>query len=175
MTNAPQTAEENGTVRNMPITVHAQYIKDVSFENPNAPQSLMVSAGKPDMQMNINVGLRDIQDAGMPGGFEVSLRMRAAAKHGEKTAFIVEVEYAASVTVGEGVPQEAVHPLLMIEVPRLLFPFARQLISALSQQGGYPALMIAPVDFQALYMQKFAKEIMESEAQKNAPMAAGAN
>lgn len=164
MTDMPQETE---TVRNMPITVHAQYIKDVSFENPNAPRSLLANAGKPDIQMNINVGLRDLQDADMPGAFEVSLRMRAAAMRGEKTAFIVEVEYAASVTVGEGVPQEAVHPLLMIEVPRLLFPFGRQLISELSQQGGYPALMIAPVDFQALYMQKFAKEIAESEAQKS--------
>lgn len=163
--NAAQTAQ---TVRNMPIMVHAQYIKDVSFENPNAPHSLKAAAGKPDMQMNINVGLREVQDDELPGLFEVSLRMRAAAKRGEKTAFIIEVEYAASVTIGKDVPQEAVHPLLMIEVPRLLFPFGRQLISELSQQGGYPALMIAPVDFQALYLQKFAQDIVDTEAQKTA-------
>ena len=155
-------------VRNLPVTIHAQYIKDVSFENPNAPQSLKAAAGRPDMQMNINVGLQEISDDDMPGLYEVSLRMRAAAKRGDKTAFIAEVEYAASVTVGKDVPEEALHPLLMIEVPRLLFPFARQMISDLSQQGGFPALMIAPVDFQALYVQKFSKELQAGEPAKAA-------
>ncbi|MGZ9108258.1 MAG: protein-export chaperone SecB [Micavibrio sp.] len=160
---APQQA-----VRNLPVTIHAQYIKDVSFENPNAPHSLKVAAGRPDMQMNINVGLQEISDDDMPGLYEVSLRMRAAAKRGDKTAFIAEVEYAASVTVGKDVPEDALHPLLMIEVPRLLFPFARQMISDLSQQGGFPALMIAPVDFQALYVQKFSKELQAGESAKAA-------
>lgn len=160
---APQQA-----VRNLPVTIHAQYIKDVSFENPNAPHSLKVAAGRPDMQMNINVGLQEIGDDEMPGLYEVSLRMRAAAKRGDKTAFIAEVEYAASVTVGKDVPEEALHPLLMIEVPRLLFPFARQMISDLSQQGGFPALMIAPVDFQALYVQKFSKDLQAGETPKTA-------
>lgn len=163
MTTTPPN--DTKSVRNMPMTIHAQYVKDVSFENPNAPHSLKASAGKPDMQMTINVGLQDIQDNDMPGLFEVALRMRAAAKRGDKTAFIAEVEYAATVSVGKEVPQEALHPLLMIEVPRLLFPFARQMISDLSQQGGYPALMVSPVDFQALYLQKFGAEL-ENESHK---------
>lgn len=168
MTDTAPTPQQ--AVRNLPVTIHAQYIKDVSFENPNAPHSLKASAGRPDMQMNINVGLQEISDPDMPGLYEVSLRMRAAAKRGDKTAFIAEVEYAASVTVGKDVPEDALHPLLMIEVPRLLFPFARQMISDLSQQGGFPALMIAPVDFQALYVQKFSKEL-----EAGAPAKAAAN
>lgn len=168
MSDTAATPQQSNTVRNLPVTVHAQYIKDVSFENPNAPQSLKASAGRPDMQMNINVGLQDISDDEMPGLYEVTLRMRAAAKRGDKTAFIVEVEYAASVTVGKEVPEDAKHPLLMIEIPRLLFPFARQLISDLSQQGGYPALMVAPVDFQSLYIQKFSKDLQANEPAKAA-------
>ena len=160
------------TVRNLPLTVHAQYIKDVSFENPNAPHSLKVNAGKPDMQLNINVGLQEVPDENLPGLFEVSLRMRAVAKRADKTAFIAEVEYAASVTAGAEVPQDAMHPLLMIEVPRLLFPFARQMISDLSQQGGYPALLLAPVDFQALYIQKFSAELQPGDAPVEAPKTA---
>lgn len=152
------------TVRNMPITVHAQYIKDMSFENPGAPESFKPSNGKPGMNMNINVGVRDIPDPEAPGLFEVSLRVSAQATRDDKTAFIVEVDYAALVSLGNEVPQEAKHPLLLIEVPRLLFPFARMTLSQMSQQGGYPALMIAPVDFQSLYMQKFASEIEASRA-----------
>jgi preprotein translocase subunit SecB len=93
----------------------------------------------------------------------VSLRLRTTAKRGEKTAFIAEVEYAAIVTVGKEVAPDVMHPLLMIEVPRLLFPFARQTLVDLTQQGGFPPIMMAPVDFQALYMQKFSKEIEEGK------------
>jgi preprotein translocase subunit SecB len=159
--------EEAATVRNMPVTVHAQYIRDLSFENPNAPFILKASAGKPAMEMTININLRDVPDDDLPGLYEVSLRIRAAAKRGENTAFIAEVDYAASVTIGAEVPKENAHPLLMIEIPRLIFPYARQLISDLSQQGGYPAVMIAPVDFHALYLQKFAAD-MDADAQKKA-------
>lgn len=157
MTATPQ--DENEPVRNMPLTVHAQYIKDLSFENPNAPQILRATGGQPGMQLGINVGVVAIDDKEIPGLVEVSLRIKASGTRDNKPAFIAEIEYAAAVTIGEGVPEEAKHPLLMIEVPRLLFPFSRQLLSQLSQQGGYPALFIAPVDFQALYIQKFAKEL----------------
>lgn len=158
MTDAPAP-----TALNMPINVHAQYIRDLSFENPNAPGILKASAGKPNMDMTINIGLREVADEELPGLYEVSLRIRAAAKRGETTAFIAEVDYAASVTIGAEVPKDALHPLLMIEIPRLIFPFARQIICDLSQQGGFPAVMIAPVDFQALYVQKFSAEM---DAQK---------
>ena len=147
------------TALNLPVTIHAQYIRDLSFENPNAPGILKPSAGRPDMDMSINIGLREVDDPELPGMHEVSLRIRAAAKRGETTAFIIEVDYAASVTVGGGVDQNTMHPLLMIEIPRLIFPFARQIIADLSQQGGFPAVMIAPVDFQSLYIQRFSADL----------------
>ena len=159
------TDETAQIARNLPVTIHAQYVRDLSFENPNAPQVLKPSAGRPEMDMSINIGLRDVKDEELPGMHEVSLRIRAAAKRGDVTAFIIEVDYAASVTVGGGVDADTMHPLLMIEIPRLIFPFARQIIADLSQQGGFPAVMIAPVDFQALYVQRFASDL---EAAKQA-------
>ncbi|MDB5492523.1 MAG: Protein export cytoplasm chaperone protein [Micavibrio sp.] len=159
------TDESAQIARNLPVIIHAQYIRDLSFENPNAPQVLKPSAGRPEMDMSINIGMREVKDEELPGMYEVSLRIRAAAKRGEMTAFIIEVDYAASVTVGGGVDQETIHPLLMIEIPRLIFPFARQIIAEMSQQGGFPAVMIAPVDFQTLYVQRFAQEM---EATKQA-------
>lgn len=147
---------ETSPVRNMPVTVHAQYIKDMSFENPGAPLSFRAEGAQPGMNLNINVGVQDIQDPALPNLFEVSLRMQAHATRGDKTSFIAEVEYAAAVTLGDEVPEDAKHPLLLIEIPRMLFPFGRMMLSQMSQQGGYPALNISPVDFQALYIQKFA-------------------
>ena len=166
--NINAQGEDAVTARNLPLTIHAQYVKDLSWENPGAPGSLKPDAGKPAMNMSINVGLVEVQDDKIPGLYEVSLRVRTQAKRDEKTAFIVEVEYAAAVTVGSEVPPETMHPLLLIEVPRLLFPYVRYLISQLSQHGGYPALNIAPVDFQALYIQKFSAEMDIEAVEKKA-------
>ena len=152
-------------VRNMPVTVHAQYIKDMSFENPGAPLAFRTEGPQPGMNLNINVGVQDLHDPALPGLFEVSLRMQAHATRGDKTSFIAEVEYAAAVTLGDEVPEDAKHPLLLIEIPRMLFPFGRMMLSQMSQQGGYPALNIAPVDFQALYIQKFTAEQGANPAQ----------
>lgn len=158
--------EATATVRNMPVTIHAQYIKDASFENPNAPHSLKATAGKPGLKLSVNLGLQDVKDDNLPGLFEVSLRLRATATRDDKTAFIAEVEYAAAVTIGKEVPENAHHPLLMIEIPKLLFPYARQVISDMSQQGGYPALLVTPIDFQELYLQKFGADLKEDEKKK---------
>jgi preprotein translocase subunit SecB len=156
MTDTP--SPEPTTMRALPVTVHAQYIKDMSFENPGAPDAFKPGAGQPSINLNINLGVQDVPSDTAPNLYEVTLRMQARASHNDKVSFIAEVEYAALVTIGAEVPEETRHPLLLIEIPRLLFPFARQSLSQMSHQGGYPALMIAPVDFQALYLQKFAQE-----------------
>lgn len=160
------------TARSLPLTIHAQYLRDVSFESPNAPAILKGDAGRPEMNLNIGMNLRPVEDAEIPDLFEVSLRLRTTARRGEKTAFVAEVEYAAIVTVGQGVPEDVMHPLLMIEVPRLLFPFARQTLLDLTQQGGFPPIMMAPVDFQALYLQKFGKDMAAAGPDGAAPAAA---
>ena len=130
-----------------PLTLHGQYIKDLSFENPRAPQSL-IEQKQPQLQLNVNVATRQFE----PKTFEVSLTVEATATTPEKEPlFMLELVYAGTVTIGD-VPQEHFGPLLLIETPRLLFPFARQVISDAVSSTGFPPLMLDPIDFAAAYM-----------------------
>ena len=132
-----------------PLTVHGQYIKDFSFENPRAPQSL-IEQKQPQLALNVNVTTRQF-DAKT---FEVTLTVEANATTAEKEPlFMLELVYAGTVSLGE-VPQEAFGPLLLIETPRLLFPFARAIVANATREAGFPPLNIAPVDFVALYRQQ---------------------
>jgi preprotein translocase subunit SecB len=132
-----------------PLTVHGQYIKDLSFENPRAPQSL-IEQKQPQLTLNVNVGVRQFEAK----TFEVALTLEASAQTPEKEPlFVLELVYAGTVTLGE-VPQEAFGPLLLIETPRLLFPFARAVVANATREAGFPPLNIAPVDFAALYRQQ---------------------
>jgi preprotein translocase subunit SecB len=145
----------------MPINILAQYVRDLSFENPSAPTALR--GGAPQMDINIGMDARK-----MPGDdenlYEVVLNLQASAKREGQVMFLVELQYAALVAL-KGVPVDTHHPVLLIEIPRLLFPYARQIVSDLSIQGGYPPLMLNPVDFQGLYMERFKDDI---EAAKKA-------
>jgi preprotein translocase subunit SecB len=132
-----------------PLTVHGQYIKDLSFENPRAPQSL-IEQKQPQLTLNVNVSTRQFEAK----TFEVVLNLEASAHTPEKEPlFMLELVYAGTVTLGE-VPPEAVGPLLLIETPRLLFPFARAIVANATREAGFPPLNIAPVDFVALYRQQ---------------------
>ncbi len=134
------------------IHVLGQYIKDLSFENPGAPRSLRPSDKAPKLDVNVNVSARPQSES----EFEIELKLEAKAARGEETLFIAEVNYAGLFQI-RNVPQEHIHPLLLIECPRLLFPFARQIIADATRQGGFPPLMIDPVDFAALYRQRIAE------------------
>jgi preprotein translocase subunit SecB len=134
------------------IHVLGQYIKDLSFENPGAPRSLRPSDKPPRLDVNVNVNARPQSES----EFEIELKLEAKAERGEETLFIAEVSYAGLFQI-RNVPQEHMHPLLLIECPRLLFPFARQIIADATRQGGFPPLMIDPVDFAALYRQRMAE------------------
>ena len=142
------------------IHVIAQYIKDLSFENPSAPKSLRPSDKAPKLDVNVNVNARPQSGA---TEFEIELKLEAKARRGEETLFIAEVSYAGLFQI-RNVPQEHVHPLLLIECPRLLFPFARQILADATRQGGFPALMIDPVDFAALYRQRMAEINVQQRA-----------
>lgn len=129
-----------------PLTLHGQYIKDLSFENPRAPQSL-IEQKQPQLTLNVNVQTRQFETK----TFEVALVIEASAHTPEKEPlFMLELIYAGTVTLGD-VPQEAHGPLLLIETPRLLFPFARAIVANATREAGFPPLNIAPVDFVALY------------------------
>lgn len=144
--------------KGLPLVIHAQYIKDVSFENPNAPTTLMPGRSGPEMDININLGAREIEDEKQKDLYEVTLMLSATAKKDDLVYFIAEVQYCALASLND-VPENQHHPMLFIEVPKLMFPFARQILSDLSSQGGYPPLLLNPVDFHAMYIERFAKEL----------------
>ena len=136
-----------------PITVNAQYIKDFSFENPNAPRSLVNTGKPPNVEVNINVEARPLSD----NAYEVALKVNASAKTEEMTAFVVDLTYACIMTLN-GFKEEQIQPVLMIEGPRLLFPFARQIVADVTREGGYPPLLVNPIDFAAMYQQNVLSE-----------------
>ena len=129
-----------------------QYVKDLSFENPGAPESVRARAGAPVIAIGVNVQSKAIQD----GELEVELRIEANAKNGETVIFAIELIYGGLFRL-TNIPAENVTPIAMIECPRLLFPFARQIIADASRNGGFPPLLIDPIDFVQLYRQRVAQ------------------
>ncbi len=156
----------------MPINILAQYVRDVSFENPMAPDSLRAGLANPEMDINIGMDARKIPDEEIENLYEVVVNLRAAATRGDEPVFILELQYGLTVVLNE-IPEDNHHPVLLIEIPRLAFPFMRQIVSDLTSQGGYPPLILNPVDFQALYMERFKDEIAQAqtELKKDAPKA----
>ncbi len=151
--NQPAAGREAPQAGMPSLIIKAQYIKDLSFENPRAPQSLQSGQAPPEIQLSINVGLQRLAEA----DYEVALRMNAEAKLGADALFTVELLYAGVMGVGP-IPQEHIRPLLLIEGPRLLFPFARNIIADAVRDGGFPPLFIQPVDFVELYRREIAAQ-----------------
>ena len=143
------------------LNVLAQYVKDLSFENPNAPGSLMQQQQQPAINIQINVNATPLSDSDI----EVVLKLEGKADHDGQVLFAFDLTYAGIFRI-QGVPQESLHPVVMIECPRLLFPFAREIIAAAVRNGGYPPLMLDPVDFVGLYRQRMG----EMEAQPGSGM-----
>ena len=159
---------KNGDVKTgggIPLTIHAQYVRDISFENPMAPHALRRGLPAPKTRIQFGVDARRLEEKGLEGRFEVTLTVNAETHRDGETVFITEVQYGSTVSM-EGVPEEQRHPLLFIEVPRLAFPFVRQIIYDLSIQGGYPPLLLTPVNFQQLYLERFGKEAKFSEKEE---------
>ena len=141
------------------INILAQYVRDISFENPLAPDSLRTDRTTPKMDINIGVDARKVPDDKLENMYESVMNIRAIATVAEdQPVFIIELVYGTTVVLKD-VPEENHHPVMLIEVPRLSFPYVRQILSDLTQQGGFPPLMINPVDFQQLYMERYKDEI----------------
>lgn len=128
------------------VQVLTQYVKDLSFENPNAPQSLQWSE-PPRIDINVGVNAR----RGGDEVYEVELKINAKAEAQGTVAFVVELLYGALFSL-QNVPEEALEPFLIIEAPRIIFPFARRIVADAVRDGGFPPLMLDPIDFAALYM-----------------------
>ena len=134
------------------MKILGQYLKDLSFENPNAPQSLNTQANQPEISISVNVNARTIS----PTDFEVELHLDAKASHNDKVVFAAELLYAGVFRL-ENIPQEALHPVVLIECPRMLCPFARQVLADATRNGGFPPLMLDPIDFAAMYQKRLAQ------------------
>ena len=140
------------------LQVLAQYTKDVSFENPNAPDSLRTDQTAPTISINIEIGRQMLTD----NTVEVVLMLKADARREEDVAFIAEVEYGGLFAF-QNIGAEEVQPLIMIECPRLLFPFARQIMAELTQNGGYPPIMLEPPDFAAMFRDEMMRRAQAAE------------
>lgn len=141
------------------ISVIAQYVKDLSFENPGAPATLRPQGAQPNINVSVGVQPRPVGD----NDVEVELRLEARAVDGETTLFAIELVYAGVFRL-VNVTQETVNPIMLIECPRLLFPFARQIIAEASQNGGFPPLLLDPIDFVSLYRQRMVNPGAGGEA-----------
>ncbi len=133
------------------IGILVQYVKDFSFENPNAPRSMMTGMQQPNININIGVDAAPVNDSDV----EVTLRIEGKAQADSLVLFGFELFYAGIFRV-INVPQESLQPTIMIECPRLLFPFAREIIASATRNGGFPPLLLDPVDFAALYRERLA-------------------
>lgn len=158
------TKESTGGAMTLPITIHAQYIKDFSFENPNPIASF---SNESNAQPNISVGIQAKADNLGGRNFEVVLEIRIDATREKTSLFVTELTYAGIVTLGDSVDEKDAGPLLMVESPRLLFPFARNILADITRDGGFPPLMLAPVDFAALFEQQKNQENKDEKSSKN--------
>ena len=153
----PETKEQVSETQKAPmLSVLAQYTKDQSFENPNAPDSLRSGLSAPEIQINIEIGRQMLEG----DNIEVTLMLKAEAKRGDKIAFIAELEYAGLFAFA-GVSAEEIQPLIMIECPRLLFPFSRQIMAEMTQNGGFPPIMLEPPDFAGMFRDEMMRRAAE--------------
>lgn len=147
----------------LPVTIHAQYIKDLSFENPTPVASF---TNENNVQPNISVGIQAKAENLGGRNFEVILDIRIDATREKTPLFVTELSYAGIITLADSVDEADAGPLLMVEAPRLLFPFARNILADVTRDGGFPPLMLVPVDFAALYEQQKNQEAQEGKSGK---------
>jgi preprotein translocase subunit SecB len=150
MENGANGAGENSEMEGVPFMIGAQYIKDFSFENPRGVETLSAINENPDVSVDVSTNARAIGEEGM---FEVLLFIRAEATVDDSPVFIVELTYGGVVQVG-GIPEEEIKPVVLIEGPRHLVPFARSIVSNAVRDGGFPPLLINPIDFGTLYVEQ---------------------
>lgn len=149
----PQAQAQGAPAQGPSLNVIAQYVKDFSFENPSMPASLSKGSSNPAINVNINVNANALGQT----DFEVELTLEARAVDGETVIFNIELTYAGIFRL-QNIPQDSLQPVVLIECPRLLFPFARQIVADASRNGGYPAVLLDPIDFAALYQQNAQRQ-----------------
>jgi preprotein translocase subunit SecB len=162
---APQAGAPQAATQAPRLTIMSQYIKDLSFENPRAPGSLEPGKSRPEIQIRVDARAQELGSE----RYEITFQLHCEAKSGDDPVFMVELTYAGLFSLSN-VPQESLQPVLLIECPRLLFPFARRIVADVTRDGGFPPLMIDPIDFVTLYRRR------QEQAQAGSqPQPAGAN
>lgn len=147
-----------GEVAQPMLRILAQYTKDASFENPNAPESLRTDLPAPSINIGIEIGRQMIDE----NTVEVVLMMGARAERDGKPVFLCELEYAGLFSFA-GIAEEHIQPMILIECPRLLFPFARQIMAEMTQNGGYPPILLEPPDFAAMFRDEMMRRAGQAE------------
>jgi preprotein translocase subunit SecB len=153
-------ADDTNQAATPSLSILAQYTKDLSFENPGAPRSLQARDKAPGINISVNVNANPLSET----DFDVVLSLNAEATDEGKIVFAAELVYGGVFRITD-FPQEHMLPLLFIECPRLLFPFARQIIADVTRNGGFPPLMIDPIDFAQMFSQRMAEEQAKSKVQ----------
>jgi preprotein translocase subunit SecB len=146
------------------LAVLAQYVKDLSFENPHAPRSLTPTSQQPSISIQVNVEAAPMSDT----DFEVTLRLEGKAESQGLVLYSFELVFSGVFRVSN-VPADSLQPFVMIECPRLLFPFAREIVSTSVRNGGFPPLLLNPIDFVDLYRQRLAAQAPSGSAPLNPP------
>jgi len=151
-----ETNAQNGAPPAPPLVVNIQYIKDLSFEVPGAPAIFTTLKAAPRVDINLDVQARRVTDG--QNIFEVTLQIRAEAHDvnaspGESRVFLAELSYAGVFTLNN-LPADTVEPVLLVECPRILFPFARNILADVTRDGGFPPVLVQPIDFLALWQSR---------------------
>jgi preprotein translocase subunit SecB len=160
------TPPQQGQQQTPPLVVNIQYVKDLSFEVPGAPQIYTQLRAQPQVNINLDVQARRVQEG--QSVYEVAIMIRAEAHEAASpsgngqaaavppTVFVAELTYAGVFTLS-GLPDNAVEPVLLVECPRILFPFARNILSDVTRDGGFPPVLLQPIDFVALWQARRAQ------------------
>lgn len=155
--NEVSSEENNDEIQ---ITILGQYIKDLSFENPTPAQTIQkLATEKPTMNINVNLNAQQLGE----DVYEVDLKITATALSNDETAFVAELLYSGLFGI-KNLPEDQLQPFLMVEAPRQTFPFARRILSDVTRDGGFPPLMLEPIDFAGLYHSQLQQQAAEGDA-----------
>jgi preprotein translocase subunit SecB len=160
----PPPAGQQGDPQAPQLNVLGQYVKDFSFENPNAPRSLAPTQEQPQLNIQINIGVQAVAAA----DYEVTLKLEGKAESKGSVLFAFDLTFCGVFRI-QNIPQEHMQPMLMIECPRLLFPFAREIVATAVRNGGYAPLLLDPIDFVTLYHQRLQQQQQAQQPQFTMP------
>ncbi len=146
-----------------PFIINDQYLKDLSFENPNFLIKYQENKDQPQVSVNVETNVSKLQES----HFEVAMKVNVKSFINDKDIFVCEMVYAALVTVDPNLKPDVLEPVLLVHCPFLMFPFVRSIIAETTRNGGYPPLLIEPIDFASLYVQNKKAQAEKNEAVKN--------